>query len=436
MDVLRAYRKLDPQNPMRVTAGRLRKLLWSDHKEISALEALHATEENLHAQTGYRIDAALAASYAAPIAPPTMTQFCLADPLPHNPGLSPPEYDDLERAGSVSFPLPLLTAFRPVTFEQVGFPTRIHEVREILRYVDWNCEGIGPRLFTRGSIYPEVCFINAFTADEWALVDGLGKSVARMTEKRGGRAVRPVTALMNAISYLRIMSRLADFPGAPRSLTIFEVGPGKAYVGPMLASLGHRYRCFDVTQACYLWQHHMLRWAVGDQFEEMADKPPGTPIPDKAVVNLPWWRYASFLFEDTIQVDLVFSNSNLCEMTPDARRCVLQVSHRMLSESTLGVFFYIGPGAPAQSTARQLEEEIACAGFHRVTGTPFGAWTARPQPGPSVASLFSDGIPFFKPSGRGELFPADVVMRIPRNEVPLDIPYTKWKWGWDPPYLD
>jgi len=384
--------------------------------------------------TGYQIDSALVARYAREETPPAPIAFPLSDPHAHDPGLSLAEYDALEAAGAAHLPPPLLTAFRPSTFEQFGFPTRIRETREILRYADWNWEQYGPRLFARGAVYPEVCFINAFTRDEWAMIDGLGRSVAQMTQRRGGRPVRPVTVLMNAITPLRIMSRLAE--GASRSISVFEVGPGMAYLGPMLAALGHRYRCFDVTQAFCLWQHHMLRWTVGSGFAELAQAPLDAPIPDAAVVNVPWWRYVGFLFGDSIEpVDVVYSNSNLCEMMPDARRCVLQLSHRMLSQSPLGVFCYIGPGAPAQCNASQLQDEIAKAGFQRVAGAPFAAWTAHKNPA-HIAALFNKGIPHFNPSRRDEIFPADVVMRIPRAQAPLDVPYAKWLWGWEPPYLD
>ncbi len=249
-----------------------------------------------------------------------------------------------------------MTAFRPITFEQRGFPTRIKDVSEIVRYADWNWEYYGPKLFVRGAAYPEVCFSNAFTGDEWALVQGLGSSIAKMTLKRCGKAVRPVTTLMNAVPPLRIVHRIAEINAAP--ITIFEVGPGMAYLGPLVAKLGHRYRCFDVTQSFCLWQHHMLRWTVGEAFEEMTGKPDSTPIPDKLVVNLPWWRYVDFLFAETIAADVVYSSSNLCEMSPIARRCVLETSYRMLSQSDLGILFYIGPGADAQCSASELQNEI------------------------------------------------------------------------------
>jgi hypothetical protein len=395
-----------------------------------------APGEVLSLSQDYRIDPALNERYApSPAHRPEPVPFCLDDPWPDDPGLTPTAYDLHESNGTAKFPLPIIAAFRPITFEQVGFATRIKDASEILRYADWNHEQFGPKLFARGAIYPAVCFVNSFSADEWAMIEGLGQSVARMTKTRCGQAVRPVTTLMNAISPLRIIHRLGEIHG--KAMTIFEVGPGMAYVGPMLAKVGHRYRCFDVTQAFCLWQHHMLRWAVGEDFEEMIGKPADSPIPsEKAVVNLPWWRYVDFLFGETIPADVVYSTGNLCEMTHDARQCVLQVSHRMLASSPIGVLFYIGPGAVAQCSVDQLFDEIRANGFHRVDGVPFACWTARQETAGAIAFAFRGGIPLFNPSKRSEIYPADIVMRIPRSEAPVDVPYTKWRLGWEPSYLD
>jgi hypothetical protein len=169
----------------------------------------------------------------------------------------------------------------------------------------------------------------------------------------------------------------------------------------------------------------------------MAGKASDAPIPEKQIVNLPWWRYVEFLFDEVIQsIDIVYSNANLCEMTADARRCVLQVSQRMLAASPVGMFFYIGPGQQAQCTVDELKSEMRSNGFHRVAETPFAAWTTRPEAAAAVQALFAEGIPFFNPSGRPGLYPADLVMRIPRNEAPVDIPYARWSSGWEPSYRD
>lgn len=383
------------------------------------------------------IDEALLARYAKGALTPQAAQlFPLDDPWPDDPGLSPAAYDRFEVDGGRYLPIQFIRAFRPLTFEQTGFPTRISDTAEILRYADWNVEGSIPRLFERGATYRHICYVNAFTSDEWAIMAALTRSVARLTAKRCGRAVRPLTTAMMALTPFRIIQQVAAASGGG-PMTVFEVGPGMAYLGPLLASKGHRYRCFDVTQAFCLWQHHMLRWTAGHHFAEMTGQPPGEPIPDdKLVVNLPWWTYPRFLEQSPIRADFVYSNANLGEMTADARRCVLEVSLAMLRDSPLGLFFYIGPGQLAQCTQDQLNAEIQARGFNRVEGLPFTGWVARKDQAQRIAAMFSGGIRHYDPSHRPELYPADVVMRIPRNEAPLDIAYTRWAFGWEPPYLD
>src|SRR5262249_46432719 len=98
--------------------------------------------------------------------------------------------------------------------------------------------------------------------------------------------------------------------------------------------------------------------------------------------------------------------------------------------------FYIGPGANAQCTASELQEEIQSKGFHRVEGAPFAAWTVRKDNAGAIAAAFGNDIPLFNPSGNSEIYPANIVMRIPRDEAPVDVPYTKWLLNWVPPYSD
>jgi hypothetical protein len=367
---------------------------------------------------------------------PASGPFPLDDPWPDDPGLSPAAYDRLEVEGGRHLPFQIIRAFRPITFEQLGFPTRITETAEILRYADWNTDGSAPRLFARGATYHHVCYVNAFTADEAALTSALAASVSRMTAKRCGRAVRPFTTMINALTPFRIIQQVIVASGKAATTT-FEVGPGMAYLGPLLASQGHRYRCVDVTQAFCLWQHHMLRWTVGRGFVEMTGQAEDQSIPeDKPVVNLPWWLYPRLLERPAIQADFVYSNANLGEMTADARRCVLEVSFAMLRESPIGLFFYIGPGHMAQCSIEQLHAEIQSMGFTRVEELPFAGWVARKEQAERIAAVFARGIEHHDPSRRAELYPADVVMRIPRSEAPLDIAYTRWSFGWEPPYLD
>ena len=79
--------------------------------------------------------------------------------------LTPADYDRLEQQAIRHCSVPLLQAFRPVTYQQVGFPCHVTEEVELLRYVDHNFEPEVKGLFAEGASFPPVAYVNDFTAD-------------------------------------------------------------------------------------------------------------------------------------------------------------------------------------------------------------------------------------------------------------------------------
>ena len=48
------------------------------------------------------------------------------------------EYDALEQEAKIGLSFCELMAFAPRTFEDLGFPHRVADDRELVRYADWN----------------------------------------------------------------------------------------------------------------------------------------------------------------------------------------------------------------------------------------------------------------------------------------------------------
>jgi len=115
----------------------------------------------------------------------------------------------IERQATLECPVPQLTAFRPVTFEQVGYPTRVHSEGELARFVDHNFEGEVPALFKPSAVFPPIGYVNAFTPDEKRLFDVIRDTVAAMSLSRFGRAIRPITNLMVQMGPYRAIEHLA-----------------------------------------------------------------------------------------------------------------------------------------------------------------------------------------------------------------------------------
>jgi hypothetical protein len=348
-------------------------------------------------------------------------------------------YDAAETRALAGLSIPHLMAFRPVAFESVGWPAKVRHDAELLRYVDHNFEAEVPSLYKPGAVFGPIGYRNEFSLDEQSLINAIRDRVAEFTENHFGRRVRPMTNLLVQSGPFRVMQQLASALGQNR-LTVFEVGPGAGYLGAMLAQAGHRYLSYDVAQSLYLWQSRLLQAVADPDFIELVGMDTSateTPETHQArVVHLPWWMYVRMLAGTSLRADVVYSNSNLSEMTNLALRHVLHISRYMLAESLPGLFCFFSKGMPSQTPHDQIEELFREYGYSKVFDTPFYAFTTRPSAVPWLKAVFNNGIRPYNPSGRKEMVDAATLVSVRRAEAPLDLELTMWRHGWLPPLLD
>jgi hypothetical protein len=349
--------------------------------------------------------------------------------------ITPEQYDLFERSGISELPIPILMAFQPVTFERYSYPTRIFKPRDVLRYADHNCEPEVAGLFKEGATFDPVGYVNSFTLDEFELLDKLRGAVSEATLNDFGRAVRPVSNLLAQTGPFRVMSHLARF-FSQKSISLFEVGPGAGYLGALMAVAGHKYFSYDITQSLYIWQQYLLRTVAPDDFFDTAQANSFEPPTSCKVVHLPWWQYVRMLHQCPIRSDVVYSNSNLGEMSPVALKQVLHISRKMLQGSDIGLFYYFSTGMTAQNSPEQLAAAFVAAGYRLVFEKPFMAYVLQDRDPSFILEAFREGIPFHDPSGRGGRHNANEVMALKRSEAPLDAEFAKWQYGWQPPYTD
>jgi hypothetical protein len=359
-------------------------------------------------------------------------------------------YDRAEALGTQYLSIAHIMAFQPRAFEKVGWPTRVKHEAELLRYVDHNFEPEVTGLYEPGAEFAPAAYRNSFTYDEMELVARIRNCVAALTGAWFARSVRPASNILVQAGPYRIMHRLASAFDMPQ-LSVFEVGPGAGYLGAMLATTGHKYASYDVTQALYLWQSRLLQSVVGPEFLELAalDAPPwafrddsGSLARDENLVrssrvaHLPWWFYTRLLRGTRLRADVVYSNSNLGEMSRVATRQVLQISRYILADSSLGIFCFVSKGNPDQLSHEQIDEEFRIFGYHKVLEAPFSAYALTPDVRPSIEEAFADGVPSYNPSGRGGSISAAELTPLKRDESPLDLHLTEWYYGWKPPFTD
>jgi hypothetical protein len=354
---------------------------------------------------------------------------------PEPPPLTPVRYDAVERDASRHLPVPILMAFRPVTYQAVGFPVHVSDESELLRYADHNFEHELAGFFRPGATFAPIAYVNAFTPDERDLFNQVRERVVAMTANRFGRPVRPVGNLMVQMGPFRIMHEIARVTDTPQ-LRVFEAGPGIGYLGALLALTGHRYTSFDVTQSLYLWQNRLLEAVAGADFVETAYQVDIPALAEARVAHLPWWQFTQLLASCPLRADILYSNSNLGEMSLLALKYLLHIGRALLADSKIGLFMYMSTGMLAQSTAESLAVEFQQFGYVKVCDTPFVAYTLGERDVSAILEAFRRGVPHIAPSGAPATLSASEVMALKRAEAPVDWHITAWNYGWQVPFVD
>lgn len=341
------------------------------------------------------------------------------------------DYQKAEKHSLRLLSIPALMAFQPASFQSVGWPTQVSYDEELVRYVDHNFEAEVPALYEDGAKFTPIGFENAFTPKEAELLEALRDLVASLTKHRFGRSVRPMSNLMVQIGPFRCIEALSAQYG--RKLAIFEPGPGAGYLGALLAQKGYTYGSYDVTQSLYLWQSHLLDVATAGKFVELAKTDELTGIDRTSVLHMPWWMFALQLGATPLRYDLVYSNSNLGEMTPVALRQLILYSKLLLDDSEVGAFAFFSAGMPRYHTLETIDQNLQSHGFVPVMTTPFYCYQLPGRDSAPIRQAFEDGIPFIGGQLKDANLSANSVFSTPENEEPIDIKLSRWFFEWDAP---
>jgi hypothetical protein len=271
--------------------------------------------------------------------------------LRRKPRLSIEEYDRREAAARISASYPALRSFAPVSFAQVGFPTRVTQESELARYVDIMHETDDRQYW--------------LTEEQWSaaerdLILQLQTEIESLTSVLFGRPIQPLMNLFLAMPIIRMIEHLSKKITDGRRLTILEIGPGSGFLAGYLLLRGHRYIGMDNTQALYLWQHRLLQWLSDGQLDEfvLADTGP-TGTPDRCAALIPWWWFAEMFRAPPLDVDVVVCDAAIGEMDPFAARYVIRLAKSLLEKSEIGTFLYKNLGEQRQNTAETVDHLFA-----------------------------------------------------------------------------
>jgi len=279
-------------------------------------------------------------------------------------------YDRAEQAARARLSMREAQAFSPATFEDQNYPVRVSDESSLLRYVDTMHETFEGKFFD-AELY-------RYTRAEADLIADVAERVARMTEQRFGRAVRPWMAPFGAIPALRVIGAFAAKLGIDRP-RVFEIGPGSGYLGALLVRAGHSYWSMDNTQGFYLWQSRLLETLTADAesgaFRELAAEDDWESRLDAPVGHLAWWQWAAMGASPPIDADVVVCDHALGEMHPLALRYVLRTVRRILAGDGPRMFFFTSPGKEHCSDLNAIGRACLQSGLELLTFGNFLGFT-------------------------------------------------------------
>jgi len=248
------------------------------------------------------------------------------------------QYDSAERAGKRQLSNRFLEAFQPVHFEKVGYPTRIENGMEVMRFLDSMHDGRLKRYCEKEHYAP--------TYEEFEMIKDLTDSIYQMSKSKYGKGVivkAPMLSSMNVLRRLRILTYNRVEGGCLP--TIFEIGGGSGILGAMSHKAGYPYISTDITQSFYLTQNNLWATLFPDCVQEHIDSVPSfNTVHPGQMVHIPYWKLWE-LRNSELEADIMVANHCLSEMHDRSLRFYLQYGKRLMRNSRYKLFAAQNSGA-------------------------------------------------------------------------------------------
>lgn len=263
------------------------------------------------------------------------------------------EYDQLERAAISKAPNRIIEAFQPITFNKVGYPSRIHKESELKKYVDVMYETRFELIFSQQ--------LEGLMQNEFELFKTLTDYIYRFTQSSFNEGLIARSSVMKAIHVLRHI-RFLYGEKKPR---IFEIGPGCGYLGALLMMEGYPYIATENSRAFYLYQNHFWHFLTEGYLLELAqEKDPIKGINESSAraIHIPWWHFALLTPETIPPIDVMTANHVLTEMHPQSRGLTLALARAALKNENSS-FLFEGWGCTAFQQQSTVCHDFYCSGF-------------------------------------------------------------------------
>lgn len=314
--------------------------------------------------------------------------------------LTPDQYDQLEARASKFFPNRIIQAFKPVTFTQFGYPTRINEGGELWKYHDVMHEGRFRKWlkkeFSAGMSEEELrMFTFAVT-----LTEAFGKTLSTLPLSSGQDGMS--ISLANFSRITALLKTIGD------TTEILELGPGCGYLLLLLGLNGYNTCAFEITQALYLYQNRLFNYANDYcELKNVNFRMPNHPY---------WWDFiTSYNFE---HCGIVVANHMLNEMHPYSLRWILaSLSNSWSSSSKFHCVYAEGLGGGHAIGKHSLVKLFAEYGFEHTQWGEIHIW--RMANGESTACILEKAHNLLVDRERLDtLLILDALEKLDRNNSP------------------
>jgi len=191
-------------------------------------------------------------------------------------------YNKLEKEAISRLPNRIIEASQSITFDRLGYPSRVSSTKELWKYADAMQE---QRTRTNYDM------LYGLTNREFELVTKVTEKTRQITKEHCDREVIPASSVLRAVLAYRAVEVLGK-------QSVLEIGPGSGYLGAMLIADGYDYHSVENSQGFHLWQSLLF----GEKYQ------------------IYWWDYIT---KEPPKVDLYVANHVLNEMHPMALKYTL-----------------------------------------------------------------------------------------------------------------
>ena len=219
-------------------------------------------------------------------------------------------YNNKENQAKEYLPNTVLEAFQVVTFQAIGWPSRINNKKELWRYHD--------TMHSHPDRYRRYLnLLSDISQEDIKLMEKASEIIYNFSKNNdfiycsSGK-----NALTVALYQKKIIEKYFD---VPRNKLIFEIGPGCGYLGLLLGLSGYSYIAMEACQAFYIYQSSLFRYAFGSDYND------GLNDNDYLKINhMTWWDFNSRNLK-VENIGLATCNHAVRELHPSAFNRLLTV---------------------------------------------------------------------------------------------------------------